>query len=251
MTEYSPFETFRRFYRNSGLIVLVSLLGGLAGLAFHYTQPPVYEAKASLPVSLDLAKTGPLSEFDQTFLLGMARELLVSDDVTHRVWSESQSYGIPEEALREGRYVFIERRQYVIDIRIRNKSSQTAQTLANLWSEQGYQALRQARQHAMRAETLGVYLLGLEACTEGLNKDQPYFCSYASFGEVHEELEIVMAELDVELTAAKGITPYLLIQEPQLAVATQNPAAFSRNLLVFSGAMFGFLTALAFLSFRK
>jgi hypothetical protein len=251
MMEYSAFETFRRFYRHLGLIVAVTMVGGLAGLIFHYIQPPVFEAKASLPVSLDPAKTGPLSEFDQTFLLGMARELLISEEVSQQVWSEAQSHEISDDGLRLGRYVFIERRQYVIDIRIRNKSSQTAQALANLWSEKGYQALGQARRHALRAETLSVYLKGLESCAEDLNNGQSYFCSFASFDEVHEELEKVLAELDAELTAAKGITPYLLIQEPQLAVAPQNPAVFGRNLLVFSGSMFGFFAVLAFLKFRK
>jgi hypothetical protein len=130
-SELSPIEEFYAVIDRWWLIVLLMLLGGGFGWVFHRFQPPVYETKASFVVHIDFSQTGPLTEFEQDHTIGAVQSLLISFPVLEQLSAEAVSRAVQVEELGYGSSIFLERRQYNLQMRVRNPDPKQAAQIAN------------------------------------------------------------------------------------------------------------------------
>lgn len=252
MKEFSPLEAFEYALRRWWLVALLVIAGGGAGGLFHRVQPPLYEAKATFMVSIDFSRSDALTRWDQdryeedhTILAAMA--LIVSTPVIEQVSADVQARGIPAEALVFNRRVFIERKQALMTLRVRNENPETAALIANLWADRAYAALLDAQQHALQAWTLRNLISGLTACLPAPQPvaDPASLCASASLDELQQRVQAAEVELNAETIASKGIIPALTFDLSQRASLPDAPAAYNTSLLVIAGALVGFVVGAA------
>jgi uncharacterized protein involved in exopolysaccharide biosynthesis len=250
LREYSPLELFYQTYRRWWLIALLALLGGAVGWFFHRLQPPVYETKAYFAVNIDFAQTGPLTEFQQDHTIGMFKSVMLSPDIFQQVQAAALERQIPVEELTYGKNVFIERLQFVFQLRVRSHDPHLAAAVANLWAETGYQAVQEAHGHAVQAQALRSYLKGLETCTTaGETPDAAGLCSKASLAEIQEEVLRVAAQIEEESQLSRGLLAALSFDYTEPAPLPERPVAYGANWLILAGALLGFCLGIMLVSF--
>jgi uncharacterized protein involved in exopolysaccharide biosynthesis len=237
--ELSLIDSFYRLYRRWWWIALLAILGGSLGWAFQRIQPPVYETKAVFSVQIDFTQTGPLNEFEQDYAIGIPKLLMLSPAVTDQVYAQAHQAGISADELEYGRRVFIERRQYIQELRVWNEDPEKAALIANLWLQVGLETVRQAQEHAWRAQALWSYLRGLEGCGEEATRSE--LCAQTSPEEIRGEIEQVLGEIEQETQASRGILPALMVDLVQPAEVPGEPRAYRTNILVLSGTLVGLL----------
>jgi hypothetical protein len=249
--EYSPLDDYRYAISHWWLIFGLILLGGVMGMLFHSLRPPLYETKAVFAIHIDFNQTGWLSEFEQDYAINTARYLMHSDPVVERVGEELVRRNIPPEAAAVGKNVFFERKQPIIEIRVRNSDPDTSAIIANIWAEQAFIELKSAHMHAVQAESLWIYLKGLEYCNlEGAHSQVGDLCSFHTFEEIKREIETVAHRLQEEVGLSRGVIPALVFDLLQTATVPELPTAFGRHFLVLGGALAGFFAGAFFSSIR-
>jgi capsular polysaccharide biosynthesis protein len=250
--EFSPYETFMHAYRYLWLVVLLTILGGLAGFLFHRLQPPVYEASAVIELNIDLtqsdfAQVHPLTELEQDQAISAAMAVIASQAVLERVViaAQAQDIQLDEISLVLGKNVFLERKHANQILRVRHTRPESAAQIANLWSDQAYQALVEAHTHATRARFLKEYLTALENCPspQETSLDGPGFCQLQTYEELQTHIQTITEELHQELLSGKGIIPAIRFDQMQSAAIPTAPSSYQSNTLVFSGAAVGFIAS--------
>jgi uncharacterized protein involved in exopolysaccharide biosynthesis len=148
MKEFSPLDEFSHLFRTWWLIALFMLLGGLAAYLFHITNPPLYEATATIMATIDLevfpfeGVREDLIQYNEDLALGAIEGTLRSLEVTQALFTAAQSYGIPLDTLTLAKASTIERKHAIWELRYRSSDPATAQTVVNLWMEIGYQTMQ-------------------------------------------------------------------------------------------------------------
>jgi hypothetical protein len=249
--EYSPLDGYRYAINNWWLIFGLIIIGGVIGMLFHPLRPPLYETKAVFAIHIDFNQSGWLSEFEQDYAINTARYLMHSDPVVGRVEEELARRNIPPQTAVLGTNVFFERKQPIIEIKVRNSDPDTAAIIANIWAEQAFIELKSAHMHAVQAESLWIYLKGLEYCKlEGAHSQVGDLCSFHTFEEIKREIETVAHRLQEEVGLSRGVIPALVFDLLQTATVPELPTAFGRHFLVLGGALAGFFAGAFFSSIR-
>jgi uncharacterized protein involved in exopolysaccharide biosynthesis len=255
--EYSPYESFVYVYRRLWLVALLTLLGGLAGLLFQRVQPPIYEAQAVLELNVDLtqsdfAQVQPLTELEQDQSIAGAQGVIVSQAVMEQTAAaaRAQQIEVDDTTLVLGRTIFLERKHAMQILRVRHADPQTAARLANLWSDNAYQALAEAHSHAVQARFLKEYLAALESCPDpaAAGADAPPFCQLASVEELQAHVQEVTAQLHQELLLGKGVNQALRFDQMRSASPPGDPVSYRTNFLVLAGVVLGFAASAGALS---
>lgn len=244
MTEYSPLDAFERAIRQWRLLVILTIIGGLCGLIFHYLRPPLYDATVVFTIGIDFKHVGrELTQYEEDLAVGAAGGLILSTDLMEKVVAQAQSEQIQIDYAELNRAYSLERRQTLWELRIRNTDPQTAARLANIWGQFSIDALQQARQHAWQAYRISGELQELKQC---VHKDDPAQaaavpCDQMSPLELEQAFAVKEADLNVQLQAARGILPALIFDLSQEARQSDKPVAYGVNLLVLSGVIIGFM----------
>jgi uncharacterized protein involved in exopolysaccharide biosynthesis len=250
--EFSPYDTFMHTYRCLWLVILFTILGGLVGFLFHRLQPPIYEASAMIELNIDLtqsdfAQVHPLTELEQDQSISGAMALIASEPVLEQTVIAAQAQGIQfnEANLVLGRNIFLERKHANQILRVRHTHPESAAQIANLWSDQAFEALVEARSHATRARFLKEYLTTLENCPspQETSLDGPGICQLQTYEELQTHIQTITEELQQELLLGKGIIPAMRFDQIQSAAIPTTPSSFQSNVLVLSGAVLGFIAS--------
>ena len=243
LREFTPIDDFYYSFNRWWLVVAMVLAGGILGWVFHRFQPQVYETKAIFAVNIDFGQTGPLNEFEQDHAIGMFKAVFLSTPVLERLGKEATARQIPPDALSYGRNVFIERKQYIYELRVKNSDPEVAVEVANLWAEIAYSDLIKAHEHSLKAASLRAFIKGLENCLNlnGNNTSSLPLCEQSTLDEIRNEINKLQQELQVEVEASQGLIPSLSFTWSEKAETPERPIAFGRNRLIFAGAMIGFL----------
>ncbi|HVN53815.1 MAG TPA: Wzz/FepE/Etk N-terminal domain-containing protein [Anaerolineaceae bacterium] len=237
-----PYVWLERSFRNWWLIVLMMILGGLAGLAADWLQPPIYEAKARFLFHINMIETGSIPQQDEEIILSTANSLLTSSAVRDQVITAAKAENISITPEQFKQNASIDRYNEVYELRYRNSDPQVAAKVANLWAKTAYAKLVEASGHARQVYVLRTHIDSLEKCLErsmGPATGQPA-CSLQTVEQIQGDLSASVAALNTEWIASGGVSHALLFDLSDLAVVPSRPAAFARNTFVLAGSLIGF-----------
>ena len=136
------------------VLVICSIIGGVAGYIMHRFKPPVYEARAVFMASIDFNKvdfsyfestTPPhqFSEADENNSLELVRASLLN--VEPQVVTYAQQKGLLIDAVLLKGQSTIERKHALWDVYFRYPDPTVAQDIINYWAQQALEDL-QAKQ---------------------------------------------------------------------------------------------------------
>ena len=248
--EIYPRTLFQRVLRGWWLVVVLMLLGGVAGYLAHLSRPPVYEGRASIAFAFDLARTGKISAAEEDMAMGTLAAILYYPPVPDQVIRIARIQGIDLESYPEWSKISLERKNYLWVLRLRFSNPQDAAALANIWIEKAYGQLVEAARHSEQAEGLRRSLEGLESCLQHMAVVEPSTaqCNWQSQGELQRELQALGERYLAEKQAARGLIPAVSFTMSETAVPNPQPAANDRNSMVLAGALLGFVFAAAALA---
>jgi hypothetical protein len=147
MDEFLPLQHFYRLTRLGWLIVLCAVLGLGAAYIFHRLNPPVYEATASINVTIDLAQLQILTDLPKD-KLQYNEDLAVS--VTDQAFRSLESYEtVLARATAQGLHILdigtlytnhtLERRHALWQLHYRDTDPKVAQAVAGIWAQVAYE----------------------------------------------------------------------------------------------------------------
>jgi uncharacterized protein involved in exopolysaccharide biosynthesis len=241
--EFSPREALERAFRRWWIIVLLTFLGGVAGWAFHFFNPPVYEATSFMTVNMDFTKR-QLTQYEEDYAFDVAGAIGTGDDVENQIIAEAKVRGLPIDLNQLQQQVFIERKQSVWELHVRNRDPQIAAELANIWAEKLYAALNVALGHAIRADQIQAQIdvINGSISTSGL----PVLSK-----DAQAELKNLSDELLQEQQLSQGILSIMKFALSGSATVPQKPVLYYLAELVLAGAMIGFILSLWLVSIHK
>jgi uncharacterized protein involved in exopolysaccharide biosynthesis len=235
---FTPYNTLENAFRTWWLLVVLMLLGGLAGFAANRARPPLYEAHAAISITIDFTRTGQLEDYEEDYVIGQAGGLIASSQVRDAVAAQT---GIAPETLAE--QVSFERSFYVWTIRARGASPAAAAALANRWADQAYLELDAALSEAMLADRYARQLDQLEDCVGQVTVSEPahVVCSDENLGQIQAQIVDTSALEHAARVASRGILPYTRFALIDQASEPTRPAHFGQGQMVLSGALIGLL----------
>jgi uncharacterized membrane-anchored protein YhcB (DUF1043 family) len=145
--EFSLYDHFDRVFSLWWVVALATLLGGVIGYLFYQLNPPVYEAKATYNVTIDLRRfplQGVKDEFlqyNEDLALNSTEDVLISAEVREKLISQMENLGITLSPYDLVKNNTIERKQDIWELRFRSTDPQEAQEVVRYWSEIGYQTM--------------------------------------------------------------------------------------------------------------
>jgi len=248
---FSPYDFMARMLRYWKLVILMMIVGGLAGWLIHLSQPPLYESQAAISFAFNVARYGPLPQMDEDHAMGAAGAIIATSPVPEYVYQQALQHDIGDlDEYPVGQSVFVERKSYQWVVRVRNRDPQAAAFIANTWAQRAYQELLTVSQHAERAESLRNYLNGLESCLERMAVTEPATaqCSLGELPDLLSQMQATGAQLYNEQALGRGFLPYLIFNPPGQAVPADQPDQFGTNSLVLAGILIGFILAILFVA---
>jgi uncharacterized protein involved in exopolysaccharide biosynthesis len=158
--EFSPRQSVERILTRWWIIVIATVLGGTAGWIFHLFQPPVYEATATITVTMEFNKWAlPQSQSDSAF--NSAEDIMTSTQVKNQIIAEARSDGYPMDIYQLQQRMDLERKISIWELRIRDRDPKLTAVLANIWADKALEALNVALGHALQADTLEYEISGM------------------------------------------------------------------------------------------
>ncbi len=243
--EVSPRTLFQRALRGWWLLVCLMLLGGGAGYLAHLSRPPVYEGRASVAFTFDLARTGKISAAEEDIAMGTAVFLFYLSPVPEQVEAAARAQAIALESYPGWAKINMERKNNLWVLRLRFSNPRDAATLANIWIEKAYTQLLEASKHGEQAEGLRRSLESLESCLQNMAVVEPSTaqCGWSNQADLQRELQSLGERYIQEKQAARGLIPALMFTKGEEAVTDPRPAANDRNGMVLAGALLGLVAA--------
>ena len=149
MDEFIPLQYFYRITRLWWLIIATTLIGAGFGFTFHHWQPPVYEAAASINVTIDLTQFEILTDipkdkllYNEDLALSVTDQAFQSTEAYKTVLARCQAEGLP---IAEVGTLFdnhtLERRHGNWLIYYRHTDPQVAHAVADIWAQVAYENL--------------------------------------------------------------------------------------------------------------
>jgi uncharacterized protein involved in exopolysaccharide biosynthesis len=234
--EFSPREALENAFRHWWVIFLITVLGGIAGWAFHFFNPPVYEATSVITVNMDFQKVH-LTQYEQDYAFNAAGAIGTSDVVEGQVVTDAKNNGIQIELGQLQQQMFLERKQSVWELHIQNRNPEIAAKLANLWAQDFTEALNAALAHAIHADQI-------QSQMDSINIGLAASGSYILSPEAQTALESLTDELLQEQKSSQGVISIMKFTQTGSAPVPQTPVLYRLALLVLAGAGIGFVVSL-------
>ena len=253
MDDFIPSDLLKRTFKFWWFLLLLMVLGGLAGMLAVKLQKPVYESQASITTSIDFAYSGRLNEDEEDFLISTVGDIISSSDVFKAVKEQASSRDISVTDEQIAARFSKARQGYRWEITVRDETPAMAQTLTQIWLEAADSAL--ADFHARTLETVVYHSAEIALlncfCQMLVLDPASAYCSPANISVIRELLAsgpvseslasqpnaILLSKISTEITAN--------------AYLPTNPEIFKRNLTTLVGAVGGLLIALGILIFGK
>lgn len=243
---FSPIEILQASYQNWWFILLLMLLGSIGGWGFSKTNQPVYETRAGISTSIDFTRTGLLTDVEEDYAIGIVGDVISSPEVKKALLADADAHNLNISPDFISENTFLERRNNLWDLVVRSSNPELASDVANLWAENGYQALEDALQHAIAAQNYYRYLTSLESCLSETVVNEPVYavCEKNTLAQIQDDMTRTGDLAKQETLASQGILPAMTFTLADVAPVPVRPVIFKQNQLVLSGALIGFLLAI-------
>jgi hypothetical protein len=228
------------------MMVNLMVAGGSAGWIFHRFYPPVYESKAVITINMDFEKR-QLTQYEEDAAFGAAGSVITSSNVKNLVIAEAQVNGYSLDLSQIQDHFYLEGRQSVWELRVRDKDPKVAAALANIWAKNAADALNMALDHALLADQLQVQITGLENCLAGMSGDAATTqldCKSLSQDQIRIMVKGLKEELVLEKKSSLGIIPIMVISLTEEASSSSKPVIYGQAGLVLAGAFIGLVISL-------
>jgi len=228
------------------MLILSMIVGGMLGLVFSLSRPPIYEASAYLQVSVD--RNRALIPDDYTLLRAFEKVRLVflADETLSEVlkrYAASRDTGIPIQDVADLRSsIRLNHREEGFQIFVYADSPEKASDLANLWGEVALTEIREATRHALRAGEYQSALYGTWCEIASRDVDSPsqfiWICKYGEGQIDPDKLEEGILE---EVQKSRGILPVFSFSWIEKSSPPKKPIAWVSGWFVYCGALIGLL----------
>jgi uncharacterized protein involved in exopolysaccharide biosynthesis len=233
--EFIPRASLERAFKHWWIMVLLTVLGGLVGLAIHFLRPPVYEASAVLTVSMDFQKV-KLTQREQDYAFTASGAIVNSAEVKGQVIAQARADGLVFDADRIPEQWFLERKMSVWEFHVRDQDPEIAARLANLWAEKALDGLNIDLEHALQADQIQDQITSITTQTaSGLPVDN---------ADAQATLQNLSDDLALEKQASQGVISIMKFALTDPAVIPQKPVLYDLAGLVLAGACIGFIVSL-------
>ncbi|NMC29963.1 MAG: hypothetical protein GYA45_07830 [Pelolinea sp.] len=238
-------EFLKKLFAGWKKITILMVIGGLCGLGASKIMAPIYETRAVIAVTIDYTRTGALSDIQEDQAMRGLGSAIDSDAVREQVRQKAEQAGISIDRSSMAKNFTLEREDFRWFLRVRDSDAERAATLANLWAEEAVSTLDGAMQHAIIAGHYQQYLDSLDYCLlrlapEGMSNEP---CAKFDYEHLSAEVEKTSAAIREEQTLSYGLMPALQFFLAENAAINTNPVRSTRGVLIFSGAMLGFVVA--------
>lgn len=243
---YVPRDDLAAALRWWWLIALFMIVGGCLGWLIHLIEPPVYETRAVLSTTINFARTGDLTDSEEDFAFGIVGDVITSPAVLDKTVTAAEAVGLPinKDDLKNDLYA--ERTDTDWYFRVRHHDPQMAAAIANLWSEQAYNTLTAALQHAILAESLQRRADRLAGCIEQVDlAPVTAVCQELDFALVQQNLTDTSKQAVAELEASLGVSPAMTFLLSERAEIPSEPSRGGQNTLILAGSLAGLVVGLA------
>ena len=244
--EFSLYESVEGALSRWWMMVTLMVVGGLVGFGFHLLFPPVYEAKAVITININFQKR-ELTQIEEDTAFNAASAIITSASVMNLVISDAQVKGYsitPERFLRD---FYLEGRQSVWELRVRDRDPNAAAELTNIWAQNASDALNVALTHALQADQIQAQIAGLENCLAGTSP-QAASIQMDCKGYSHQEIEKMLQDQTTsqinEINLSLGIISIMTISLTDLAAVPESPILYGQAGMVLAGAFIGLVVSL-------
>jgi uncharacterized protein involved in exopolysaccharide biosynthesis len=185
-----------------------------------------------------------LTQYEEDYAIGAAGAIGTSDEVENQIIAEAKIRGLPVELDQLQQQMFMEQKQSVWELHIRNQDPKIAAELANLWAQKFYEALNTALGHAIHADQI-------QAQIDAINSSLSASGSSVLGPETQTTLKTLSDELLQEQQSSQGIISIMKFTETGSAIVPQGPVIYRLANLVLAGACIGFVVSLWVVSSYK
>jgi len=248
---FSPFDMLQYTLRRWWIMVICMILGGAAGFGFSFIKQPMYESKASLSVSIDLTRTGFLTDVEEDYAIGVVGDVIASPAVLDKVKSDASEAGLALDEDWWAENITTERVDHVWGMRVRSENPDTAAVVANLWLDAAMGQLSEAQEHAAILDGLMRRQDMLADCLEGQSVEPvTATCSLNNLADLQDQLEQIAQLVVQEKREAQGILPAMGFVVEARAQAPFGPVRNTSGGLTLAGMLAGFVTGVFLLTVR-
>ena len=244
--EFSLYNSVERILTRWGIVVAFMVVGGLIGWSVHLILPPVYEAKAVITINMDFTKR-ELTQFEEDTAFNAASAIITSPSVMNLVIADAQVKGY---SINPSGYMgdfYIEGKQSVWELRVRDRDQNAAAALTNIWAQESTDALNGALTHALQTDQILAQVAGLENCLAGVAPQvgMPQIdCKGLSQEVLQALLKDQNAVLVIEKESSLGIISMMTFTLTGLAGVPETPVIYGQAGLVLAGAFIGLLISI-------
>jgi uncharacterized protein involved in exopolysaccharide biosynthesis len=225
------------------IVAAVGIIGGVVGLLFTLSQPPVYDASAILTVGLNFDLTAPLSQYDEDLALSKVASVVVAEPVWSQALLDTGIQPAPNSAIPGGSESrlghWLARKGSRWEFTVSSHDPELSARVANAWALVGEAALSEALIHALQAKSTQLQLNEVLAELGQVQADG------SSQSDQIERLENIVDEfqtrLQVELEAAHGVASFVSFDLTEQANSPDESATRGRGQTVLAGTILGFL----------
>lgn len=217
------------------------ILGGIIGWILWMFLPQNYTATTRLSVSIDYNRTGKLEDLEQDRLLGITEDILHSDVVMKQLYQQTDYADYPTFFNTTA----TTRTNDTWSLSVTGKDPEECGRIAVLWLDTAYDALMQAKSHAIKAEAYRNELEGLTNCIQDGLGQQPSSGCLMDIEETHQQIEFYTQFIQEESAASHGLSTAIRIGQKNPEQLEIRPASRTAAVDTFLGALIGLLIAFA------
>ena len=227
--------------------VCLMLAGGLLGYVLWMFLPQQYTAVSRLSVSINYNQTGKLEDLQEDRLIGVAEDILHSDEVMEQIFQQSD---YPDYQTFFD-HTQTSRTNETWSLAIKGKDPEEIGRLSLLWLKTAHASLSAAHDHAIRAEAMQNRLEGLTRCIQDSTASAiPAGCP-SDRNETMQQIGFYTEAIQEELSLSHGLSPALLVGPENDSRLEIRPASRNAAQDTFFGALAGLLAAFAIVWFGE
>jgi hypothetical protein len=253
--EYGLVDVIQVLISRWPLLVISILVGGLMGLIFSFSRPPVYEASVFLQVSVDHGRALIPDDYTRLRAFDKVRLIFLADDTITQVLQkyshETGGTNSIQDVAEFRASIKLTQRQEGFQLFVYSSSPVEASSLANLWGEIALSEIREATRHALRAAEYQSALYGawckIAAGEEGSESQIFWVCQYGGGQIAPGDLAEGVLE---EVQKSRGILPVFSFSWIEKSSPPEKPVRSAFGWSVIAGALVGLILSGLFQIYR-